>query len=177
MSMEKFKPVSRNIAGHVVEVAPLPARYSLLYKFKLLQLLGGPLVDLIKGPIAGLLKNFDLIKKVLAEALKEDKVDPNVDDKSKSNVNLEDVDLNLDSLSARMFDTLDPEKSTQLVFDICASARVDGRELTEGVINEVFSGDLITLYKVFFFVLEVNYKDFLGVLGTTKKVAPNQAKK
>jgi hypothetical protein len=156
MAIEKFKPVTRTLGGHVVEVTPLPARHALTYKFKLLQLLGGPLVDLVRGPIAGLLKNVDVIKAVVA----------------KSTPGVGNLDIDLSTLSAAMFDTLDPEKSTQLIFDFCASARLDGRELTETVINEVFSGDLTMLYKVFFFALEVNYRDFLGVLGTTKTVAP-----
>lgn len=155
----KFKPVTRTIGGHAVEVTPFAARFALSYKFKLLQLLGGPLVDVIRGPVAGLLKNVDSIKEALGGVKQDDAAD-------------KPVDLNLDSLSSSMFDTLDPDKSTQLIFDMCACTRFDNKEMTEAFINERFAGDLLELYRVFFFVLEVNYKDFLGMLGTTGKAVP-----
>jgi hypothetical protein len=160
MSEVKLKPVTRTIGGHAVEVTPFAARYALSYKFKLFQLLGGPLVDVIRGPVAGLLKNVEVIKAILSGATLD------------SMVGKYNLDVNLDGLSARMFDTLDPDRSTQLIFEMCACTRYDNHEMTETFINGEFAGSLSVLYQVFFFVLEVNYKDFLEALGTTRTAAP-----
>ncbi len=159
MSGEKLKPVTRIIDGHSVEVTPFPARPALLYKYKLLQLLGGPLIDLIKGPIAGLLKRVKPGTAVSREQL----------------AGFLDLDLKLDGLTSHIFDTLDPEKSTELIFDMCACVRFDNHEMTETFINATFASSLSKLYRIFFFVLEVNYKDFLELLGITGKAIPVKA--
>lgn len=150
----KLKPVTKIIDGRSVEVTPFPARQALLFKFRLLRLLGGPLVDLLRGPVAGLLKNAGTVRSLMSGG--------KIDD-----TNVQGFDLNFDSLTPDMFNTLDPELSTQLIFEMCACTRVDGHEMTESYINMNFATDLTALYRIFFQVLEVNYKDFLGLLGTT----------
>jgi len=49
---------------------------------------------------------------------------------------------------------------TQLVKDCCFASRIDGKDINAGTFDTELSGDLYTMYKVFAFVLEVNYKDF-----------------
>lgn len=49
---------------------------------------------------------------------------------------------------------------TQLVKDCVVGARVEGKEITPSTFDSTFSGDLLFMYALFAFVLEVNFKDF-----------------
>jgi hypothetical protein len=155
MDLKKLKPVTRTIDGHVVEVTPLPARLAINYKFSFLNVFGKPLMSLIKGPIAALLPKYNELKS-----------------RSKDGgalMALLATELDMDSIPDALFSDVDPDKATGLVMTFCATARVDNDELTESTINVKFVGNLLLLYKVFFFVLEVNYKNFLSVEATTDK--------
>lgn len=56
-----------------------------------------------------------------------------------------------------------------LVKFVCGQARIDGQELTGANFDLEFSGNLLMIYKVFAFVLEVNFKDFFTQgLGSQK---------
>lgn len=54
----------------------------------------------------------------------------------------------------------DRDALIQLIKYTCGNARIDGQELTGANFDRVFSGNLLMIYKVFAFVLEVNFKDF-----------------
>jgi len=54
----------------------------------------------------------------------------------------------------------DRDALIQLIKYTCGNARIDGQELTGANFDQVFSGNLLMIYKVFAFVLEVNFKDF-----------------
>ncbi|MGF6139038.1 phage tail assembly chaperone [Pseudomonas laurylsulfatiphila] len=47
-----------------------------------------------------------------------------------------------------------------LVKECITAARVDGAEINEANFDVEFSGDLMRIYSIFSFVLEVNFKDF-----------------
>jgi hypothetical protein len=61
--------------------------------------------------------------------------------------------------------SLDDDVFEKLVVDLLSSARKDGIELNEHVIDLEFAGDLMTLLKVVWFVLEVNFASFFGESG------------
>lgn len=144
--MKNLQPVTRNLAGNAIEVTPFPARYALTYKFKILQIFGSPVIDFIKGPLAGLIE-----QKQVAGELTIDNIDTSI----------------FESLNSDLFGKVDPDKATGLIFDLLSSTTVNKKPLTEEGITELFTKNLTTLYKVLFIVLEVNYKDFLSLAGTT----------
>ena len=49
---------------------------------------------------------------------------------------------------------------TLLVKDSCIGARVEGKEISASNFDSILSGDLMFMYALFAFVLEVNFKDF-----------------
>lgn len=65
-----------------------------------------------------------------------------------------------------------------LVKECISSARIGGVEINEANFDVEFSGDLMNIYSVFSFVLEVNFKDFfaegLAAMDVDKK---NQQRK
>ena len=54
----------------------------------------------------------------------------------------------------------DRDALIQLIKYTCSQARIDGKELTGANFDLEFSGNLLMIYKVFAFALEVNFKDF-----------------
>jgi hypothetical protein len=146
--LDKFKPRSRTICGHQVDVVPFPARRAIACKFKLAKLLGTPIIGALKGFLSSL-------------------------SKSKVGVNFSLLDVDLSSIPDTLLSTIEPTALTDLIVELCSSTSLDGRELTETVIDSEFIGDLSLLYKVVFFVLEVNFKDFFDQATIDPKVVAN----
>lgn len=66
----------------------------------------------------------------------------------------------------------DRDALIQLIKFACGQARINGQELKGVNFDLEFSGNLLMIYKVFAFVLEVNFKDFFTQgLGLPKPVA------
>lgn len=66
----------------------------------------------------------------------------------------------------------DRDALIQLIKYACGQARIDGQELKGANFDLEFSGNLLMIYKVFAFVLEVNFKDFFTQgLGLQKPAA------
>jgi hypothetical protein len=75
-----------------------------------------------------------------------------------------------DSLSKgleSLFDNSSPEKILEIIKETIMGVAVDGKRMTATSFNEVFDTEnLMDVYKVFIFVLKVNYGNFLkGRLG------------
>lgn len=63
---------------------------------------------------------------------------------------------------AMMFQNNTPEEVTALIKSCVVGVALDGTRITETSFNEKFSGDeLMDVYKVFFFVVKVNYGNLL----------------
>lgn len=60
---------------------------------------------------------------------------------------------------------LDERAFELLVMELLSGVRKDGVELTEAIVDMEFAGDLATLFKVIWFVLEVNFSSFFGESG------------
>jgi len=57
-----------------------------------------------------------------------------------------------------LFESNSPEDITKLIKDSVIGVAVDGTKITETTFNQIFSGDdLMDVYKVFIFVIKVNY--------------------
>ncbi len=76
------------------------------------------------------------------------------------------IDASVLSASLKQLaDTLDESTAVDLALQMLASTRRDGREITEGVFDMEFAGQMDTLYKVLGFVLEVNFGGFFARSG------------
>lgn len=60
---------------------------------------------------------------------------------------------------------LDENVFENLIVEILAGVRKNGIELTPPTIDLEFAGDMATLYQVIFFVIEVNFSNFLSLFG------------
>jgi hypothetical protein len=60
---------------------------------------------------------------------------------------------------------MNEQEFENLVVDILQGVRKNGVELVPAIIDLEFAGDMVTLYQVIWFVLEVNYADFFSMLG------------
>lgn len=131
---------STQIGDREYSATQWPAEKSLLMKFKLVKMFAAPLTLLIDGI------NLDSDPK--AEA-KEDEAGAI----SKSLV--------------LMFENSDPEDVVAIIKDVVIGTAVGDTKITHAKFNSLFSGDdLLEAYKVFIFVLKVNYSNlFKGQLA------------
>jgi len=142
--LEKFKSHEKKIDGVTVSVNPWPARHAFAMKIKLLRLLGPSLGELI-GTV----------------------VDGKSDGKKAFDILSSDVDFErIGSTIRNLMDVLDEDTFMNLVDKILDSTRVDGKEISdEETFNAIFTGSLELVYKILWFVLEVNFGSFFGKSG------------
>ena len=140
-----IRSVKKIIGAFEVEVTQFPARKALENKFRLLQLLGKPIGTILSG--------LNLSKEELNKA-KNDPTDL-----------LGKMDLKvIGEAIEQLVQSLPPAQSVNLLLSFFTMTKVNGRDLDEGMIDLEFAGDNLSLiYQIFWFVLEVNYKGFLGM--------------
>jgi hypothetical protein len=97
-----------------------------------------------------------LLGPAVAQLFTEDKIDLTKDISSLSKV--------IDKLSS----TLDENDFVRFVLDLLKCTRLDGKEITEAVFDDEFSGDLLLMYKILWYTLEVNYGNFFAHSGIGK---------
>jgi hypothetical protein len=136
---------TKEINGHNYEVSPFPARHAFKLKAELLRKLGPGLAAMVGAAKGDSLANPELDGAALATGV-------------------EALFSNLGTSDEIM----------ALVEDIVRMTRRDGKEITGASIDLDFQGQLSDLYKVVWFVLEVNYGDFFegasfGGLGELMK--------
>ena len=78
-----------------------------------------------------------------------------------------DREINLDSVM-QFSESLCNDGALEFVFELLQLTRIDGVEMSETLFNEKFAGKLPTMYKILWFVLEVNFKSFLDINGIGK---------
>lgn len=144
MSLE---PEEKVIDGLTVQVVPFAAWTAFRLKAELIGLVGPTLIKGISGLVGS----------------KED-----------SSISIMDKNINLDKLGEAFIDLLNkltPEKMEYITKKILAFTRVDNKDISiEVVFNDVFAKRMDLIYKVLWYALEVNYKSFLGLLGTGKEL-------
>lgn len=128
------------IDGSVYTATQFPARYALRLKAKLIKIFGSPLTQIL-FPEGKPLEN------ILDYELKKDDI-------------VKAIPLLFENLDEKTFDSL--------IIEILSGVRKEGVELTANVIDLEFSGELHTLYKVIWFVIELNYGSFWkrGITGS-----------
>lgn len=87
----------------------------------------------------------------------------------------------IDKLTA----SIDEKVFVDFTLELLATTRIDGKEITIEVFDLEFASNLVLMYKILWFVLEVNYGNFFGASGIGKilsqfnqvKPAPAKSKK
>ena len=136
-----LKHDTREIDGTKFRTSQLPALASLALLTKVVKLI---------APILGELEGIDI-----------------------KNLSFEDDIEKLVPLVTALFSELEPKTATELAREIltCTTAEIEKSLVlcdNDGNINQVFSGRLITMFKVIMFSLEVNFGDFTAG-GAAKK--------
>lgn len=134
------KTETKQIGDHEYSVTQWPAEKSMLMKFRLAKAFGASLATLM-GNSPQTAKNKKPTEQDEALALSE-------------------------GLSV-LFQSNSPEELVALMKNCVVGVACDGKRITESSFNELFSGDeLLEVYKVFVFVLQVNYSNlFKGQLA------------
>ena len=130
---------TRAIDGTKYAVTTFPARRGLKLQVTLVRTLGPALSELMKAVPKGV-----------------------------STKNLLNVDVKLEHVAgalATAFSGLSEEEFMALVMRLLESTSREGAEITEETFDLDFSGNYMHVYKVLWFVLEVNYGDFFGERG------------
>jgi hypothetical protein len=141
-----FPTERKTIDGRVVESTVLPGLFSLRLKTRLMK------------------KIFPSLGKFIS-AIKADQI--KAEKKSLLDF-LECLDMQeVGAAFAEITSNIEPEELQQIVLEMFTNTRMDGKLLgNEDIFNMVFAGKLSLMYKVFLFVAEVNYGDFLDLLRT-----------
>ena len=125
----------KEINGSVYCVTQMPARRALRMKAKLLKQFGTALAEIFLPSKDTPIEGAGFSKKEAINALQ--------------------------ALSCE----LDERAFELLVMELLSGVRKNGVELTEAIVDMEFAGDLSTLFKVVWFVLEVNFASFFGESG------------
>jgi len=138
-----IKTEDKTIDSKKITVTSFPGRKSLNLKNRIIVLLGESFAQLI-----GQVKSIKTTK-------------------------LKDMDVSiLVPVIERFTQKLDPDTFTDFTLELLSMSRVDGKEITIEFFDNEFSGNLLFMYKILAFVLEVNYGDFFGKNGIGKIIIP-----
>ncbi len=125
---------TKEIGEHEYSVTQWPADKAMLMKMKLAKTFGASIAT------------------IASIALQSDKKKSSDADQAKA----------LSEGIALMFESNTPEEVTTLIKSCVIGVAMDGTRITETSFNEKFSGDeLMDVYKVFIFVIKVNYGNLL----------------
>lgn len=122
------------VDGMEVYCRQMAAQDSLTMKFRLVKTLGPALAEL-----PGLLS----------------------DEKSEADEDVEKLEV-IGKIIDSLFASSSPSEITRLIMDVINTANIDGSKMNDSLFDQKFSGDIKTAYKVFAFVVRVNYADFFG---------------
>lgn len=128
----------KEIDGHKYTVTSFGGREGVKIKAKLIKYFGPSLLSLTTIGLQG--------KKKFSET----EIDPEL----------------LSKLFQNLTDQLDEDEYLNFLLRLLKSTRYDNQEINEELFDTIFAGNYLTLYKVIFFVMEVNYKkSFFGEGG------------
>jgi len=128
------KTETTQIGDHEFSVTQWPADKSILMKMKLAKTFGASI-----GLIASVA--LESTKKKISEA--------------------EEAKALSEGISS-LFESNSPEEVTNLIKSCVVGVACDGTKITETTFNQIFSGDdIMDVYKVFMFVIKVNYGNLL----------------
>jgi hypothetical protein len=137
-----IKTRSEAIDGKTVSVTQLPGRRALRLKTRLIKLAApvmGKLFDSLptekKGKRASVGTSFDISAAHVGGALE------------------------------KLAEYLTPDEYESLILETLSGTRIDGTEITPVSFDMMFGGELLFMYKVFWFSLRVQYEDFFENSG------------
>lgn len=127
----------KEIDGHKYTVTQFPAREGLKIKSKLVKVITPLLIPFLGGA-----------KNLISSKFSEVDIDPSL----------------LTHTVQLLLNHLSEDEVSNFVMRLLQCTRVDGKEITAELFDMEFAGEYITLYKVLYFVIEVN--NFFGNAGT-----------
>ena len=130
-----------DIDGLKITVTQFPARTGFKMQAKLAKIFGPALGELVSGV------------------------------KGKTGKGLTEAEIDLSKFSGAvrtLFEKIDEESALVLIFELLQFTRINGEEVTEEIFDDTFPGKYATLYKILYFVVEVNYGSFFGQGGIGK---------
>lgn len=130
-----IETIEKTIDGKRYSITQMTARRALRMKAKLLKTFGSSLAEIFLPSKEEPIEGLGFSKKEAVNALS--------------------------SLALQ----LDDNTFDSLITELLSGVRKEGVELTESVIDFEFAGELFTLFKVIWAVLEVNYGSFFGKSG------------
>lgn len=149
MGIEKREKV---IDGHTVVVVQFGGRLGFTTKLRILKMLS----PAVSGTLAGIKVNsFSDLLNVMEAKMDFSKIGDSVE---------------------KLMMSSDEEKTLNLILTLVSSTRIDGKDLSQSnVFDDIFSANYKFLYKVLFFVLEVNYGNLftMGNIGNLVKEIVN----
>jgi len=83
------------------------------------------------------------------------------------------LDLNIDLVIVakaldKLAENLKEDEYVKFVLELLQFTRLDGQEINDSVFDNEFAGNLLLMYKILWFTLEVNYGSFFGQSGIGK---------
>ena len=133
------QPQTREIEGHTWVVTPFPGRPANKYKARLLKMIGPALSELL--PAIG----------SLADAVK-----------GKGDVNPDAMIAMLPRVVASLANHVDEDLFVDTQVELMSQSTRDGQQVTPELFDIEFVGNDLELYQALWFILEVNYPDFIG---------------
>jgi len=130
-----IETIEKTIDGKKYSITQMTARRALRMKAKLMKIFGSSLAEIFLPSSDEPISGLGFSKKEAVSAM--------------TNLALQLDDSTFDSL----------------IVELLSNVRKEGVELTESVIDFEFAGDLFTLFKVIWAVLEVNFGSFFGESG------------
>lgn len=130
------KPQTKTIEGHAWVVTPFPGRPANKYKTRLLKMIGPALAELL--PAIGSLS-----------------------DAAEGNVNEADMVAAIPKVIASLAQHVDEDLLVNTMVELMAMSTRDGVTVTGEVFDIEFAGNDLELYQVLWFILQVNYPDFI----------------
>ncbi len=155
------KPQTKEIEGHTWVVTPFPGRPANKYKMRLLKMVGPALSELL--PAIGNL--IDVAKSAKDKKSKE----PEVDEKAILDA--------LPKVVSTLAKHCDEDLLVNTMVELMAQSTRDGTTMDGDQFDIVFAGNDVEQLHALWFILNVNYPDFLGwaqarITGLRPQVSP-----
>ena len=133
------EPQTKTIEGHAWVVTPFPGRPANKYKARLLKMVGPALSELL--PAIG----------SLADAVK-----------GKGSVDADTMISMIPRVVASLANHIDEDLFVDTQVELMSQSTRDGKVMDADAFDLVFVGNDLELYQALWFILEVNYPDFIG---------------
>jgi hypothetical protein len=149
-----FDPQTTTINEHKWTVTPFPARPAIRYKVRLAKMVGPAIGELIPA-----LGNVPLI----------DQESDNRDDGQREADADDHIGIDLALIPkaiSSMAEHVDEDMFVDTLVELMSMSTRDDTQITPEQFDIIFAGNDAELYKAIWFILKVNYSDFIGMVET-----------